>query len=90
MIFIFLNIQSQIYKEQCSTLLKKALDGYNVSFIAFGPTGSGKTHLMTGTSEDPGIIPMVRGKDLWGNPKTGVSPDRTGPDQNQSGIGTRF
>ncbi|XP_072040599.1 osmotic avoidance abnormal protein 3-like isoform X1 [Amphiura filiformis] len=49
---------SQIYKEQCTTLLKKALDGYNVSFIAFGPTGSGKTHLMSGTSDDPGIIPM--------------------------------
>ena len=45
-------------------LLKKALDGYNVSFIAFGPTGSGKTHLMTGTSEDPGIIPMVSSSPL--------------------------
>ena len=29
-------------------------------------------------------------KDLRGNWKIRVSPDRTGPDQNQSGIGTQF
>ena len=29
-------------------------------------------------------------KDLRGNPKTRVSPDRTGQDLNQSGIGTHF
>lgn len=49
---------SQIYKEQCSGMLKKALEGYNVSIVGFGTTGSGKTHLLCGTADDPGIIPM--------------------------------
>ena len=32
----------------------------------------------------------VRGKDLRGNPKPRVSPDRTGPDRNRSGVGEHF
>ncbi|XP_022091493.1 kinesin-like protein FLA10 [Acanthaster planci] len=50
---------SQIYKEQVEPLLKKSLDGYNVTLMAFGQTGSGKTHLLSGTVEDPGIVSML-------------------------------
>ncbi|XP_033631651.1 kinesin-like protein FLA10 [Asterias rubens] len=50
---------SQIYKEQVEPLLKKALEGYNVTLMAFGQTGSGKTHLMSGTTEDPGVVSML-------------------------------
>ena len=56
--FVFVS-QSQIYKEQVEPLLKKALEGYNVTLMAFGQTGSGKTHLMSGTTEDPGVVSMV-------------------------------
>ncbi|CAH1778263.1 unnamed protein product, partial [Owenia fusiformis] len=50
---------NQIYKQTCDPLLKRALEGYNVSIIAFGATGSGKTYLMSGTEDDPGIIPCL-------------------------------
>ena len=33
---------------------------------------------------------MVYFKDLRGNPKPRVSPDRTGPDRNRSGVGEHF
>ena len=32
----------------------------------------------------------VQSKDLRGNPKPRVSPDRTGPDRNRSGVGEHF
>ncbi|XP_072171230.1 kinesin-like protein KIF13A [Diadema setosum] len=50
---------SLVYKEQCEPLLKRALEGYNATIIAFGPTNSGKTHLMSGPNEDPGLVPMI-------------------------------
>ncbi|XP_038055718.1 kinesin-like protein FLA10 [Patiria miniata] len=50
---------SQIYKEQVEPLLKKSLEGYNVTLMAFGQTGSGKTHLLSGTMEDPGVVTML-------------------------------
>jgi hypothetical protein len=40
-------------------LLHKALDGYNCTIFAYGQTGSGKTFNMTGTPEQPGIIPRL-------------------------------
>ncbi|PIK49831.1 putative kinesin-like protein FLA10 [Apostichopus japonicus] len=50
---------SQIFKEQCEPLLKKAMEGINVAFLAYGQTNSGKTHLLTGSVESPGIVPML-------------------------------
>ena len=32
------------------------LDGYNCAVFAYGATGSGKTHTMLGSPEDPGVI----------------------------------
>ncbi|XP_064636448.1 kinesin-II 95 kDa subunit-like [Lineus longissimus] len=46
---------NQIYRETCEPLLQKALDGYSVAIIAFGATGSGKSYLMNGTENDPGV-----------------------------------
>ena len=38
--------------------VQSALDGYNVSLLAYGQTGAGKTHTMLGAEgEDRGIIP---------------------------------
>ncbi|KAF9008749.1 P-loop containing nucleoside triphosphate hydrolase protein [Cyathus striatus] len=37
-------------------LLKGILDGYNATVFAYGATGCGKTHTISGTEDDPGII----------------------------------
>ncbi|XP_074651928.1 kinesin-like protein KIF13A [Tubulanus polymorphus] len=49
----------QIFKECCEPLVLKALDGNNVTIVAFGATGSGKSVLLHGTEENPGIIPSL-------------------------------
>lgn len=35
------------------------MDGYNGTVFAYGQTSSGKTYTMTGTHDQPGIIPMA-------------------------------
>ncbi|KAL4230287.1 hypothetical protein ACF0H5_010672 [Mactra antiquata] len=50
---------SQIYKERIESLVQRAMEGYNVTVMAFGANGSGKTMLMSGIDEDPGIIPCA-------------------------------
>ncbi|WAQ99437.1 KIF4B-like protein [Mya arenaria] len=49
---------TNIYKERCETLAQRALEGYNVTMLALGGPSSGKSMLMSGTEEDPGIIPQ--------------------------------
>ena len=39
------------------------LQGYNATVFAYGATGCGKTHTITGTPEDPGLIVRMM-KDL--------------------------
>ncbi|KAG9392327.1 Kinesin motor domain [Carpediemonas membranifera] len=40
-------------------LVHTALDGKNVCIFAYGATSSGKTHTMSGTAKEPGIIPRT-------------------------------
>lgn len=40
-------------------LFVSASEGYNVCLIAYGASGSGKSHTMQGNQEDPGIIPKA-------------------------------
>ncbi|XP_078601503.1 kinesin-like protein KIF13A [Branchiostoma floridae x Branchiostoma japonicum] len=49
----------QVYKEKCESLVKKVVDGFNLTIMAYGQTGSGKSYIMHGTEEDPGIGPQV-------------------------------
>ncbi|KAI6183469.1 Kinesin-like protein KIFC3 [Aphelenchoides bicaudatus] len=41
--------------DEVSPLIQSCLDGKNVSFFAYGHTGSGKTHTVFGSKSDPGI-----------------------------------
>ncbi|KAF1350179.1 P-loop containing nucleoside triphosphate hydrolase protein [Delphinella strobiligena] len=48
--------QGDVYENTTRTLLDSVLDGYNATVFAYGATGCGKTHTITGTSQNPGII----------------------------------
>ncbi|KAH8887143.1 kinesin [Thozetella sp. PMI_491] len=51
--------QIDIYEGTTKSLLDNVLDGYNATVFAYGATGCGKTHTITGTSQQPGIIFMT-------------------------------
>ncbi|KAK2466480.1 hypothetical protein APHAL10511_002122 [Amanita phalloides] len=48
--------QHDLYETTAQPLLKGILDGYNATVFAYGATGCGKTHTISGTESDPGII----------------------------------
>ncbi|KAI5298571.1 kinesin-like protein Klp5, partial [Ascosphaera atra] len=48
--------QQDVYEATTRGLLDNVLDGYNATVFAYGATGCGKTHTITGTAEQPGII----------------------------------
>ncbi|PPQ95496.1 hypothetical protein CVT26_008524 [Gymnopilus dilepis] len=48
--------QQDVYEATAQPLLKGLLDGYNATVFAYGATGCGKTHTISGTDTDPGII----------------------------------
>ncbi|KAI9784370.1 MAG: kinesin-like protein Klp5 [Peltula sp. TS41687] len=48
--------QADVYEATTRGLLDNVLDGYNATVFAYGATGCGKTHTITGTAQQPGII----------------------------------
>lgn len=48
--------QGDVYEATTKNLLDSVLDGFNATVFAYGATGCGKTHTITGTSQQPGII----------------------------------
>lgn len=48
--------QGEVYESTTRGLLDSVLDGYNATVFAYGATGCGKTHTITGTAQQPGII----------------------------------
>ncbi|TFK74429.1 kinesin-like protein [Pluteus cervinus] len=48
--------QQGVYEATAQPLLKGLLEGYNATVFAYGATGCGKTHTISGTDADPGII----------------------------------
>ncbi|KAK0630462.1 kinesin motor domain-containing protein [Bombardia bombarda] len=48
--------QVDVYEATTKNLLDSVLDGYNATVFAYGATGCGKTHTITGTAQQPGII----------------------------------
>ncbi|KAJ7068028.1 kinesin-like protein [Mycena amicta] len=51
--------QQDVYQATAQPLLQGVLDGYNATVFAYGATGCGKTHTISGTETDPGIIYMT-------------------------------
>ena len=39
--------------------IQKAVDGYNISILAYGQTSSGKTHTISGTLSEPGLLRLT-------------------------------
>ena len=54
--------QEDIYQKIGRPLLEKSLEGFNSCLFAYGQTGSGKSYSITGTKEDPGIVPRFCGE----------------------------
>ncbi|KAK3279021.1 hypothetical protein CYMTET_13082 [Cymbomonas tetramitiformis] len=50
---------ADIHATMSSQLVAAVMDGYNGSAFAYGPTGSGKTYTMMGTSSQRGLIPLM-------------------------------
>ncbi|KIM29533.1 hypothetical protein M408DRAFT_328780 [Serendipita vermifera MAFF 305830] len=48
--------QKEVFERTTKPLLDGILDGYNGTVFAYGATGCGKTHTISGTPTDPGII----------------------------------
>ena len=56
--------QDAVYRDLGFPLLSQAMEGFNGTIFAYGQTGAGKSHSMTGTSSDKGIVPRLN-DDLW-------------------------
>jgi hypothetical protein len=66
--------QLSVYEATTKPLISKVLSGLNCTVFAYGATGAGKTHTMTGVEDDPnhqGIIPRAL-QDIF----TGVDHNR--------------
>ena len=53
-------IQEDIYTKCAAHIIENVLEGYNGTIFAYGQTGTGKTHTMTGVEADEflqGIMP---------------------------------
>ncbi|ONH69479.1 Kinesin-like protein KIP3 [Cyberlindnera fabianii] len=49
-------IDTDVYHNTTRPLLDSVLDGFNSTVFAYGATGCGKTHTISGTVDQPGII----------------------------------
>jgi centromeric protein E len=47
-----------VYKNSIQNLVHAAMDGFHTSVLAYGQTSTGKTFTMSGTPNQPGMIPL--------------------------------
>ena len=47
-----------LFDSHITNLIHSSMQGFNSTVFAYGQTGSGKTHTLTGTEDEPGIIPL--------------------------------
>ena len=48
-----------VYKDIGDSLVRRTLEGYHSTILAYGQVGSGKTHTLTGSLEEPGLLTLV-------------------------------
>ena len=48
----------KLYEKSFRNIVSSTIQGFNGTIFAYGQTGTGKTHTMAGTENDPGVIPM--------------------------------
>ncbi|CAL8125403.1 unnamed protein product [Orchesella dallaii] len=65
--------QLQVYTEIGPHLENAILTGYNACLLAYGQSGTGKTHTMLGSKDSPGIIPRLC-HSLWDKLKVKYPP----------------
>ncbi|KAJ2781837.1 tubulin-dependent ATPase kip3 [Coemansia javaensis] len=51
--------QREVYEGTTRGLLDAVMSGYNATVFAYGATGCGKTYTISGSAEDPGVIPLT-------------------------------
>jgi len=51
--------QEDIFDECAQPLVQNVMEGYNGTIFAYGQTGTGKTHTMTGQHDQLGIVPRA-------------------------------
>eukprot|EP00746_Dinoflagellata_sp_MGD_P077875 gnl/MRDRNA2_/MRDRNA2_31194_c0_seq1.p1 gnl/MRDRNA2_/MRDRNA2_31194_c0~~gnl/MRDRNA2_/MRDRNA2_31194_c0_seq1.p1 ORF type:complete len:1246 (-),score=261.21 gnl/MRDRNA2_/MRDRNA2_31194_c0_seq1:40-3777(-) len=51
--------QENVYDDIGKVLLQNGIDGYNGCIFAYGQTGSGKSYSITGSSDQPGVVPRL-------------------------------
>lgn len=49
----------QVYKDVGDALVRRTLEGFNSTILAYGQVGSGKTHTLAGSMDEPGLISLV-------------------------------
>ncbi|KAJ1038890.1 hypothetical protein NDA11_005517 [Ustilago hordei] len=48
-----------MYHSHIAPVVRATVEGYNGTVFAYGQTGSGKTHTMSGSDDEPGVIPRA-------------------------------
>ncbi len=69
--------QQEVYETMVKPIVEEAMNGYNCTVFAYGPTGTGKTHTMSGELNDDelwGMVPRAA-KTIFEH--TGTHIDRT-------------
>ncbi|GAQ83814.1 Kinesin-like protein [Klebsormidium nitens] len=54
--FDYTNSNEVVYQRTVGTLVPNVVKGFTSTIFAYGATGSGKTHTMVGTQDDPGLM----------------------------------
>lgn len=52
-------LQQEVFERTAAPLLDGVLDGYNATVFAYGATGCGKTHTVSGSESQPGLVPLA-------------------------------
>lgn len=58
-VFDATSTQASIFSQSMQPLIAHVLSGSHATVFAYGATGCGKTHTMTGTLQNPGLIPRT-------------------------------